>query len=88
VTGYIVAQPKPIPEAKRAIGTFGDIDDIQNNHSTGDPREAAKQAKDPEDAYYETDRYPYTSWKGSNNSEDKAPTEKKPDELMDYLTKL
>jgi hypothetical protein len=28
VTGYIVPQPTPIPEANRVIGTFGDIDDI------------------------------------------------------------
>jgi hypothetical protein len=42
VTGYIVPQPKVLPESARVRGTFGDIDDIQNNHSTGDPRESMR----------------------------------------------
>lgn len=39
VTGYIVPQPKVLPEANRAVGTFGEMDDILNNHATGDARE-------------------------------------------------
>ena len=70
VTGYIVPIPKVLPEENRSPGTFGAMDDIQNNHYTGDSREAARQAQIPEEAYYEGDRYPYTSWRGANNSGD------------------
>jgi hypothetical protein len=44
VTGYIVADPKVLPEDERTPGTFGDMDDVLNNHWTGDSREAARQA--------------------------------------------
>ena len=88
VTGYIVAQPKELPEDQRTPGTFGDMDDILNNHWTGDHREAARQAQDPESEPLESQRLPYSTWKDANNEKDAPPTEKKPDELMDYLTKL
>jgi hypothetical protein len=44
VTGYIVADPKVLPEDERTPGTFGAMDDVLNNHWTGDSRERAKQA--------------------------------------------
>lgn len=88
VTGYIVADPKVLPEDQRTPGTFGEMDDILNNHWTGDHREAAKQSIDPEDEPLESKRLPYSTWKDANNDKDAAPVEQKPDELMDYFTKL
>jgi hypothetical protein len=86
VTGYIVPDPQVLEEADRAIGTFGDLDDVLNNHSTGDHREAERQARNPDPAPEEAARYPYSTWKEANNNKDPVPAEQKPDELMDYLT--
>ena len=44
VTGYIVPDPKVLPEDQRTPCTFGEMDDVLNNHWTGDARERAKQA--------------------------------------------
>lgn len=88
VTGYIVADPKVLPEDERTPGTFGDMDDVLNNHWTGDSRERAKQAQDPDLEPLESKRLPYSTWKEANNASDAPPNEQKPDELMDYLTKL
>jgi hypothetical protein len=62
VTGYIVSQPKVLPPDNRVPGTFGDIDDILNNHATGDARESMRQSLEPEEAYYESSRLPYSTW--------------------------